>query len=468
APLSFLEHHLRCGDSICGEWIRPIEDELDEIGATMFIRDSVRRARKTAQGMAAIERLSDADVAEVELSKQTFEAIKEATEPLARFLDFMHARRWIGGDVPAAQAAAADALARRNIVLSPDIFVETAYRGVLTNGYGDPVEIATGAVRIPPAARTKTVKSEPRHEKRTKGRPADYTPAAVQDVARELVEVSRRLADRERFFHWQVAFPGVWDNWESAVLEGGFDAVIGNPPYVRQELLGRAKPFLKQAYASFDGMADLYIYFFELALKILKPGGRLSLIVTNKWMKAGYAEALRTLFADQAWVEAVVDFGHAKQIFPDADVFPCVVVVRKPTLDSAPAAAQVCVIDRDDLDLDKLSQQVNDGSFDMPRVALASAGWHLEPPAVLMLMEKIRRAGLPLSEFVGAEPQYGLKTGYNDAFVIDDATRATLIAQDERLSDLIRPYVRGQDIERWNVAWQGLWMIVLKSSANFC
>ncbi len=470
APLSFLEHHLRCGDSICGEWVRPVEDQLAKIGATMFLGQSVARARQTAQGMAKIERLADADVSEVKLSQETFETVREATEPLNRFLDLMHARRWIEADVPAARAACEAALKVRNIVLTPETFVETAFGSVLVGAYGPVIEIATGSAAIPPAPRPRKKDEAPpvRHPKPTRGRSTDYAPAAVQDVARELVDLARQLATRERFLHWQVAFPGVWDDWDSLTPRGGFDAVIGNPPYVRQELLSRAKPFLREAYTAFDGAADLYVYFYELGLNILKPGGRLSLIVTNKWMKAGYAQALRTLFAERAWVEALVDFGHAKQIFPDADVFPCVVTVRKPLPEPEPppATTRVCVIDRDRLDLDKLVQQVDEASFAMPRDALTPAGWNLEPPEVLALMEKIRKSGVKLKDYIGAEPLYGLKTGFNDAFLIDQPTRDRLVGQDGRLGDIIRPYLRGQDIERWAPAWAGLWMIVLKSSAN--
>lgn len=116
-----------------------------------------------------------------------------------------------------------------------------------------------------------------------------------------------------RAFPWQAAFPQVF-------AAGGFDVVVGNPPYVRQELLGPIKPYLQEHYAAYHGMADLYVYFYELGLKLLKPGGLLSFIVTNKWMKAGYGEPLRKLLAEAAWVESVVDFGHAKQIFEDAAV----------------------------------------------------------------------------------------------------------------------------------------------------
>ena len=84
-----------------------------------------------------------------------------------------------------------------------------------------------------------------------------------------------------RALDWQVAFPEVFD-------AGGFDVVVGNPPYVRQEWISPIKPYLEANYRTFHGMADLYVYFYELACRVLKPGGRLSFVVTNKWMKAGY------------------------------------------------------------------------------------------------------------------------------------------------------------------------------------
>ena len=142
-------------------------------------------------------------------------------------------------------------------------------------------------------------------------------------TADDLVAEGRALTRRDRFLHWEIAFPNVWSRLASAEPVGGFDAVIGNPPYVRQELLGdQVKRALKKAYAAYDGMADLYVYFYERGLKLLRPGGRMSYVVTNKWLKAGYAEKLRELFAERSWLEFIADFGHAKHFFPDADVFP--------------------------------------------------------------------------------------------------------------------------------------------------
>lgn len=137
----------------------------------------------------------------------------------------------------------------------------------------------------------------------------------------------------------------------------GFDIVLANPPYVRQELLAAHKPWLQAQYATFHGMADLYVYFYELGVRVLRPGGLLSFIVTNKWMKAGYGEPLRRFFSEKAWVRAVVDFGHAKQIFEEADVFPSILVVQKPMEAPKPKTARLCIIPREQLRIDDLRKR---------------------------------------------------------------------------------------------------------------
>jgi Eco57I restriction-modification methylase len=111
---------------------------------------------------------------------------------------------------------------------------------------------------------------------------------------------------------------------------------------VRQEWISPYKPYLQGAYKTYHGVADLYVYFYELGMRVLRPGGRLSFVVTNKWLKAAYGEPLRRFFAENAWVESIVDFGHAKQIFEDADVFPSIIVARKPNDHPAPLTARVC------------------------------------------------------------------------------------------------------------------------------
>ncbi len=260
-------------------------------------------------------------------------------------------------------------------------------------------------------------------------------------------------------FDWWVAFPEVF-------AAGGFDVVIGNPPYVRQEWISPYKPYLQQHYRAYDGAADLYVYFFELGINLLKPGGRLGFVVTNKWMKAGYGTALRRFFRDSVWVESVVDFGHAKQIFEDADVFPSILVVRKPMAEPPPTAVRVCAIPREQLRIDDLSNQIATEGFEVHRDRLGADAWTLEPAGVVALLEKIRRIGVPLKEFANVEPLSGIKTGFNDAYLMDTATKEKLVAADPKSAELFKPYLRGQDINRWEAEWNGLWMLALKSSGN--
>ena len=253
-------------------------------------------------------------------------------------------------------------------------------------------------------------------------------------------------------FDWQSAFPEVF-------AMGGFDVVVANPPYVRQELLSPIKPYLEANYKTYHGMADLYVYFYELGLRLMKPGGLMCFVVTNKWMKASYGEPLRRHFAEHAWVESVVDFGHAKQIFEDADVFPCIIVARRPDQRPKPMTTRLCAIPREQLRIDDLSHQIERDGVDLPLSQLSAEAWQLEPTGVNAILTKIRARGIPLSEFAGVKPYRGVVTGCNDAFLIDTVTKDAILAADPKSGEIIKPYLRGQDIDRWHSEWAGLWMI---------
>ena len=190
------------------------------------------------------------------------------------------------------------------------------------------------------------------------------------------------------------------------------------------ELFKDAKPTLRRNFPQvYDGTADLYVYFFARTHQILRPGGTACFISSNKWMKAGYGEPLRRFFAESAWVESVVDFGHAKQIFQDADVFPSILVFRKPTAEAPPLTARVCAIPREQLRLDDLSGQVEADGFEVPRDRLGADAWTLEPPGVMSpagedpprrrTAEGVRRQ---CPDLPGIEDrlQRGLPSGYSD------------------------------------------------------
>jgi hypothetical protein len=255
------------------------------------------------------------------------------------------------------------------------------------------------------------------------------------------------------------------DPSEAAAIDArwrdGFDVVLGNPPYVRHELLTRYKDYWRAHFDCFDGVADLFVYFFERGLSVLKPGGRLAFIVSNKWLRAGYAERLRGYLAEHTVIERVVDFGHAP-IFPDADAFPMIIAVRRLAVgEELPVghAAQVTQFPREELHKVEVPIYVAANAQAMPQVSLSSAPWSLATGAEEALFEKIRTTGVPLKDYAGCKPLYGVKTGFNEAFIVDTPTRDRLVHEDARSADVLKKFLRGQDVARWSPEWGGLWMI---------
>ena len=190
APLSFLDHHLRCGDSLFGSWVRTGIDRATEQGAPLFLEGPLKRATRAAAPMQIIEGLTDAEIAEAHRSAEVFAEIEEMTTPLNAFLSLIHAFDWL------------------NIRDRDDKAMLYAYYAGI---FGDPIGIASGKIKV-------------------------LTETGDGKQFAGLLDEARSLLDDERFFNWQVAFPGVWSEWESTELHGGFDAVIGNPPWDRMKL----------------------------------------------------------------------------------------------------------------------------------------------------------------------------------------------------------------------------------------
>lgn len=477
APLSFLDHHLRAGDSVIGAFVRPMLDLLTERGA-LFNQGQITSIENVAGLMAEIEETTDNDIAEVNASKAKFGTVGEVVEPVAQLFSLLTAERMMGLFDAApkkapdlrklvGKSAKQQAKARADLLA----FERAEAFGLAFDGtLGDPIRIASGAERIASDDLRQRVAllppGEPEQSSLFPGIGADDRRRVLADG---LVAEARAMTAKHGFFHWQIGFPNLWSDLSSASPRGGFDAVIGNPPYVRQELLGaEVKRALKADYTAFDGMADLYVYFYEQGLRLLKPGGRMSYVVTNKWLKAGYAEGLRELFAGKGWLEFIADFGHAKHFFEDADVFPTVILVRRPVQsEEAPEQTQVCVISRDLVPRKGLDSAVSDATFPMPRLAFTRDAWVLDTKPVMALLEKLRQNGVPLADYAGSAPLSGLKTGLNKAFIVDASKRQELISRDPRAAGVIVNMLRGQDVERWWSPPAEQSIILLKSSSNF-
>jgi type I restriction-modification system DNA methylase subunit len=279
-----------------------------------------------------------------------------------------------------------------------------------------------------------------------------------QDASNKAVEVFNSLPDSVRPFDWHEAFPEIFAN-------GGFDVVLGNPPYVRQETISPIKPYLEQHYYSYNGVADLYVYFYEQGINLLNESGKLSYIVSNKWLRSGYGKSLRHFFTEQAEFEEIIDFGHAP-IFEDADTFPCIIVAHRKSKSRKDATVHVCPVPRDRPTELSLEQYVEEHNYEVPWSRYGEDAWSLEPAEVETLIARLWDRGIPLNEFTGTRPLYGIKTGLNEAFLIDTSMRHRLISDDPYCASVIKPYLRGQDIKRWRPEWRDRWMITLKSSNN--
>lgn len=240
---------------------------------------------------------------------------------------------------------------------------------------------------------------------------------------------------------------------------GGFDIVLANPPYVRQERISDQKPALKAAYPDvYHGAADLYVYFYARGLDLLRPGGALAYISSNKFMRAGYGEKLRRTLGEKTTVEAVIDFGDLP-VF-EATAYPCIVVTRKAPSPQGHAFKALTVEDMETLE--RLEEVISLRGGQQPaRAFLQADRWVLGHSDILSLTQKLGAMGRPLEEVVQRRFFYGIKTGCNEASIVDEEARSRLILEDPHSSAVIRPWLRGRDLKRWQVEWSGLYVLYI-------
>ena len=200
APLSFLDHHLRCGDSLIGLRVRDAIRDLDRLGG-LFAASAIAGAEVAAEGMERIEEMSDADVVEVHESASVFRGVEETTADLRGLLDCLCGLQWMTAGMKSRARSEFETPLAATLSRKPT----DAYR-ILAYG---PDSVSEGAADVDP----------------------DHWA-----TLRERWQEARALARREEFLHWEAAFPGVWRHWQNRRPEGGFDAVIGNPPWDRIKL----------------------------------------------------------------------------------------------------------------------------------------------------------------------------------------------------------------------------------------
>ncbi|HXQ50407.1 MAG TPA: N-6 DNA methylase [Stellaceae bacterium] len=250
-----------------------------------------------------------------------------------------------------------------------------------------------------------------------------------------------------RAFEWRSAFPQIF-------ASGGFDIVIGNPPYVRMELIKPFKPYLEKRYEVVADRADLYAYFFELGVRLLKPGGRLGYISSSTFFRTGSGEALRRYLTDKAEIEAVVDFGDL-QIFGGVTTYPAIVTLRR--VNGRSGDDDLRFLKPNNLP-DDLTKAFVTSSQPMPRARLDAGSWRFEGGSLDAIRTKMAAGRKTLAEVYGS-PLYGIKTGFNQAFVLSRERRDALIARDARSADLLKPFLIGENLKRWHVESDDLWLV---------
>ncbi len=285
----------------------------------------------------------------------------------------------------------------------------------------------------------------------------ETSPGKKKDKKGRIDALIARLTGNDGQFKYPTQFSEVFGE------RHGFDIVMANPPYVRQEGIKELKPMLSKAFRDFYcGTADLYTYFYKRGIELLKPEGHLCFIAPNKFMRAGYGKNTRELLAQKVTPKIVIDFCDLP-IF-DATTYPSIILLtkKKPEKDDAALAATFT----DAGQLQRIEETLDAVGFAMPLKSLRKEGWTLESPEVLRLIEKLKATGKPLGEYVNGRFYRGILTGLNEAFVIDEATRQRLISEDPRSDELIKPWLRGRDIKKWKAQWAGLYLITIPSSAN--
>lgn len=241
------------------------------------------------------------------------------------------------------------------------------------------------------------------------------------------------------FFIWELEFSEIFQTEKP-----GFDIVIGNPPYVRQEKIKEIKPLLKKIYKTYDGKADLYVYFFEKGINLLKNNGCLSYITSNKYAKAGYGKNLRKFLLNY-FIELYIDYTD-NPIFEDATVDTSIIQF---------------------INLKKINKNMFiNNEFYMDEKYLNSDSFDFIESDLSNIKNKILNQGTLIKDMKLLKIKIGIETGYNKGFILDKETRNQLIKKDQKNSEIIKPILQGKNIKKWKYTFKDEYVIFSNKGIN--
>lgn len=264
------------------------------------------------------------------------------------------------------------------------------------------------------------------------------------------------LPDRvkERAFDWKRQFPQVHER-------GGFDCVIGNPPYIRQEWISPLKKYLETRYRSFSGTADIYMYFIEQGLHLAKPGGKLGYITSGTFSRAKFAAGFRKWLPTVARFDKIINFGE-NQPFEDAEmVYPTISILHK---DPSPRTCRSLFIHEK---IPKsLENALEEQGVDCSDEVLEMKEWVFQDSRISYIARKFFSFGSPLKNCQSFQIYYGVKTGLNDVFVVNDKIRNELVAKDPSCNSIIKKVLGGEDLRPWYQEKSNRWLIFTRRGVD--
>ncbi|QGN23684.1 Eco57I restriction-modification methylase domain-containing protein [Elizabethkingia anophelis] len=259
--------------------------------------------------------------------------------------------------------------------------------------------------------------------------------------------------DEKNYFLWHLFFGDVLNN-------GGFDIVIGNPPYIQLQKEGGklAKLFETSGYSTFERTGDIYALFYEKGVNVLKPAGLLCYITSNKWMRANYGSSLRHFFIEKTHPLLILDFGNI-QVFKTATVDTNILLLKnkntKKKNDYIPVIG--ARLNKEFiLASNSLSEFLKVDGYELS--GLSKNSWVIGERDIYDIKGSIEKQGIPLKDW-NLEIFRGVVTGFNEAFVIDEKTKNELVAKDPKNEEIIKPMLRGKDIDLWYPNFAKLWLI---------
>jgi hypothetical protein len=282
--------------------------------------------------------------------------------------------------------------------------------------------------------------------------------AKVEKLTAELNKLEAEIEEikgnkiYENAFEWRFEFPEVLNDNGDFV---GFDVVIGNPPYIRQEEIKEYKNYFKANFNLYTGTSDLYVHFIEKGFGILRGSGLFTFIMPNKFMQAVYGQPARKFLLENNLIE-IIDFGDF-QVFEEATTYPCIVRASKENKSDTFLATK---IKSPGFSLD-FSTYIASNRSEINQSSLGGDTWIISDSAVQNLLLKIHSNGVKLENYIGDDAKRGILTGLTEAFLIDEETKSRIILNDPNSAQLIKPFLLGRDVKPYTVAKHRNWLILI-------